>query len=96
MNVWSILSLGFIFSTLILQIVNYKAFHGDTSGNNTRITLMVKEAAFSGHALMLWYVTENVKSDFPLWFGHLFGAFFFIGVACWFFVWYKGSYGKKS
>lgn len=94
MNIWSALSLGVIFSTLILQLINFSAFH-DRGENGTRITLMVKEVAFVGHALMVWEVTELVRSHYPWWFGQVFGLMFFIGVSCWFFVWLKGiNFGR--
>ncbi len=95
MNIWSVLSLGIIFSTMTLQIINFKLFHED-GRNSTRITLMVKEVFFAGHALVLWYVTDVIRQNYPWWLAHAFGMLFFFGICCWFFVFLRGLTNLKN
>jgi hypothetical protein len=91
MNIWVTLSLGIIFATMLLQLVNYKLFHSD-GRNSTRITLLMKQAFFALHAVMLHYATEIIRNNFPYWFGQAFGLFFFCGLTCWFFVFFRGAF----
>lgn len=88
-NIWASLSLGVIFATMALQFLNFKIFHKD-GRNSTRITLIVKEAMFLAHAIMVIQVTDVVKSNFSDAFGNMFGMFWFFGLVCWFFVFVRG------
>jgi hypothetical protein len=95
MNIWAILSLGVNFATMLLQIVNYRVFHSD-GRNSTRITLLLKQLMFAGHAVMLYNVTEVVRANFPYWFGQMFGLFYFLGQCCWFFVFFRGAFREQQ
>lgn len=90
-NLWASLSIGVIFATMALQFLNFKIFHKD-GRNSTRVTLIVKEVFFSIHAVMLIFVTEVVNKHLPPIFGNVFGMFFFLGLCCWFFVFFRGIY----
>lgn len=94
-NVWGSMSLGVIFATMILQILNFKVFHKD-GRNSTRIALIFKEIVFLVHALMVVQVTEVVRGNFSFWFGHMFGLFFLLGLLCWFFVFFRGLYSSQQ
>lgn len=88
-NVWSELSLGVIVATMLLQIINFRKFSSDGS-NSTRITLMIKECFFIVHAWMLMKVSIVVAENFTMWFGQIFGMFYFLGLCCLFAVYAKG------
>lgn len=92
-NIWSSLSIGVIFATMALQFLNFKIFHKD-GRNSTRITLIIKEVVFLIHAVMITYVSDVIRQNFPFWFGNMFGLFFFLGLSCWFFVFFRGIYGQ--
>jgi len=94
MNYWSAASLALITCTIGLQLVNYKKFH-QNGNNSTRVTLIIKEFCFSCHAIMLWYVTDLVKTYYSGWFGQVFGVMFFLGVLCWFLVFLRGLYENR-
>lgn len=94
-NVWASLSLGVIFATMALQIINYKIFHKD-GRNSTRLTLIFKEFMFAAHALMIILVTDVIRDNFTPVFSSLFGMFFFFGLCCWFFVFLRGLINAES
>lgn len=95
MNIWVMLSLGIIFATMLLQIVNYKLFHSD-GRNSTRITLLMKQVFFAGHAIMLFYVTDVIRDNFSWAFGQAFGLMYFCGLTCWFFVFFRGAFRDQE
>jgi hypothetical protein len=88
-NVWASLSLGVIFATMALQVINFKIFHKD-GRNSTRLTLILKQLMFAAHAMMIIFVTDVIRANFTPLFSSLFGLFFFIGLCCWFFVFVRG------
>jgi hypothetical protein len=88
-NIWASLSLGVIFATMALQVINFKIFHSD-GRDSTRITLIVKEIMFAAHAIMIVLVTDVIRANFSALFSSLFGAFLFFGLCCWFFVFLRG------
>ena len=93
-NIWASLCIGVIFATMALQVINFKVFHQD-GRNSTRLTLIIKQIMFLGHALMLVYVTDIIRQNFSVLFANAFGMFFFLGLACWFFVFLRGLYGDR-
>lgn len=88
-NVWASLSLGVIFATMALQVINFKIFHKD-GRNSTRITLILKELMFAVHAVMVIYSTDVIRDNFSPVFSNTFGMFLFGGLCCWFFVFLRG------
>lgn len=94
-NIWASLSLGVIFATMALQVINFKIFHKD-GRNSTRITLIVKEFMFAAHAIMIIIATDVIRANFSTVFANAFGMFLFFGLCCWFFVFLRGLTGEQS
>lgn len=84
-NIWASLSLGVIFATMALQVINFKIFHKD-GRNSTRVTLIVKQFMFAFHAAMIIVATDVIRDNFSATFSNFFGIFFFLGILCWFFL----------